>query len=99
MMANENTQRIAWYVMIHMNPNWIEQMLQPEFASNQVYLPYLNMPHIAVDHTADDKEDDRQYNPTGDDFACIIIVIPQARQLLFPMPRCVASSRPFRTIT
>ena len=69
MMANENTPRIAWYVMIHMNPNWIEQMLQPEFASNQVYLPYLNMPHIAVDHTADDKEDDRQYNPTGDENA------------------------------
>ena len=68
----------SWYVMCHMNPSWIEAMLQKDSSGMllkegdkplppyRFYVPYLYMPHIAVEKQTDKKYDDKSYDPMDD---------------------------------
>ena len=77
---NDSRQNSAapWFVMIHMNPSWIETMLQKDSSGQlqtseaeplppyRFYIPYLYMPHITVTHQLDSQFTDKHYVPAED---------------------------------
>ena len=80
LIDNDSCQSGAtpWYVMCHMNPSWIENMLQKDSSGQlqtseggqltpyRFYIPYLYMPHIAVDHQSGARFSDKHYAPEAD---------------------------------
>lgn len=77
-VTSEQTAQ-AWYVMRHLNPAWIESMLQKDCSGRllrqgeqplppyRFFIPYQNMPRVITGRThADRLADDRRYDPVGD---------------------------------
>ena len=69
-----------WYVMCHMSPSWIENMLEKDSSGQlrregetplppyRYYIPYQHMPHVITNAKANQKAyDDRHYDPVKDE--------------------------------
>ena len=68
----------SWYVMCHMNPAWIETMLQKDsrglflmpgdepLPPYRFYIPWLYMPRVTAAYPSSPVVDDRHYDPMAD---------------------------------